>query len=54
MKDLRISKLILFSTSQGKVKTVLSLIWSTETKNNNKYFTAQESVLQYALYVILI
>ena len=47
-KVLRISKLILFSTSQSKVKIVQSLIWSTKTRHSNKYFTAQESVLQYA------
>ena len=41
-------------TSQSKVKTVQSLIWSIETRHNNKQITAQEIVVQYALYVSLV
>ena len=41
-------------TSQSMVKPVQSLIRSIETRYDNKQFTAQESVVQYALYVGLV
>ena len=39
-ENLWISKLILFFTSQSRVKAVQSLIWSAEAKHDNKKITA--------------